>query len=193
MRLAPPALVLVALLGCPVDAVAEALAAHVPALALANGDFEAPPVGFGWYIVPDGGPDAAFGWASGAAPGAYLLANSVAAHFTAPTDGNQALLLSSAGWVRQDVPLPAAGPVTLRYQVLTGAYPGDGAGRLEVSLSLDGAPLASSTENTPTTPGMWEAHTLTAEAPHAGTLTVEFTATEGMSWLDAVHLVPTTP
>ncbi len=170
------------------DAVAEALAAHVSAPTLDNGDMELPVAEYGWYVVPSGGMGANFGWTTPAAPGNYLLATSVAAHFPAAASGAQALLLASAGTVSQSLAVDVPGTYALEFSLLTGTYPGDVPGDVRVSAALDGVEVAAWTGSTPSAAGVWEAHVLDVPIVAAGTLTVAATSVNGMPWVDAFRL-----
>ncbi len=170
------------------DAVAAALAAHVSTPTLDNGDMETPTADGGWYVVPSGGMDTSFGWTTTAAPGNYLLATSVAAHFTAAASGTQALLLNSAGTISQSLPIDTAGTYTLAFSLLTGSYPGDVPGDVRVSASLDGVEVAAWAGSTPSTPGVWETHLLEVPVAASGTLTIAATSVGGMPWVDAFVL-----
>lgn len=170
-----------------VDALAAALSAWDARLPLQNGSFEAPSVGYGWYIVPAGGLPSEFAWTSPAPEGSYLLADPIAAHFSAAADGGQALLLASAPSVEQAVPV-AAGPVTLSVDLLTGTYPGDTQGEVRAEILQGGVVLAAATWMTPLSAGVWVESTLSADVA-AGTVTVRLTSQSGMPWVDDVQLV----
>lgn len=171
-----------------VDALAAAIAARTEAAALVNGGFEAPPVDGGWYVVPADGLPAAFAWETGVGPGTYLLADPRAAHFAAAAEGRQALLLSSARELSQAVTAAESGTATLSWSLLTGTYPGDTVGTVEVALVVDRAVVAVTTVSTPATPGTWEAHTLSVPVEAGSSVVARFRSTGGMPWLDAVGL-----
>lgn len=172
-----------------VDALAGALAAWDTRLPLRNGSFEAPGVGYGWYVVPSDGPSSLFGWTTEAPDGVYLIADPVAAHFSRAADGSQALLLSSAGSVEQTNPVSSAGDIELSAFLLTGIYLGDTAGEVLAEIVQDGTVLASETWSTPATSGLWVESALSAEVL-AGDVTVRLSAVAGMPWIDDVRLLP---
>jgi hypothetical protein len=171
-----------------VEAVAAARIAFTSATSLQNGSFEAPPVDGGWYVVPSAGPPAELAWTSGASAGAYLLADPRAAHFPAAADGDQALLLGSAPWIAQEVTAEVTGMATLRYSLLTGTWPGDPPGTVDVVLSVDGVVVGRALDSTPSKSGIWEEHTLTASVREGEVVAVGFTSTGGQPWLDGVAL-----
>ncbi len=170
-----------------VGAVASGIEAYEAKLWLENGSFEAPEAATGWYVVPAEGMDVSFGWSTGAAPQAYVIADSRALHFSAAAEGEQALLLASVQWIQQEVGILRSGEqVELHFAALTGVHDGDTPGTFRAEFLLDGVPLASMDVDTPTTPGQWESHVLTARASTTGILDVRFENISGMSWLDAV-------
>lgn len=173
-----------------IDAVGKAIAMATNPLPLSNGSFEAT-AATPWYRVPAGGLPPSFVWTSGAAEGSYLVAAPGAAHFGAAADGNQALLLSSAGYIAQT--LGQATPDTTYYisfSLLTGTYPGDTAGRMSVQLFAGGNVLLSQSFDTPLAAGVWEEHILSVTAATAaeGELLLRFTNQSGMTWVDNVSI-----
>ncbi len=175
------------------DAVRTALSQFNPTtkpIAIANRSFESPKTS-AWYVVGTNGVDPSFGWSSAAQKGSYLLANSNAAHFTRAADGTQALLLSSAGSVWQDIGATQTNATyTVSFSLLTGKYPGDIRGTLSAQI-FDGAKMiASQNFTTPATRDSWQTFKLTANTVSqvSGDLTIRFTSTSGMPWLDNVSI-----
>ena len=174
-------------------AVEQAVANFQPAtrqVSVVNGSFEAQ-AATPWYIVPSSGLPASFGWNTAAGPGTYLLATSGAGHFSAAADGNNALLMSSAGSLWQDVGTTQVNTTyTVSFDLLTGKYKGDKQGSVTVEL-FDGSTLiGSKTVTSPSTRNFWQQYMLsvTTAAAVTGDLTIEFVNKSGSAWLDNVAL-----
>ncbi|MBN1773953.1 MAG: hypothetical protein JXB32_22025 [Deltaproteobacteria bacterium] len=170
-----------------VEALGAALAGFEASPRVANGSFERPAAPDGWYVVPAGGLPESFGWDTDAPAGTYFLADARAVHFEGAAHGAQALLVP--GRLEQSVGVLAAGVVhTLAFSLLAGTYPGDPAGTVLVEVREEDVALATRSLATPATPGVWESRTLDFTPAGVGSVTVRFSATAGMSWLDAVSL-----
>ena len=176
-----------------IQAVDQALLNFHPAtrpVSLVNGSFETPQAA-PWYVVPASGMPAGFGWNSAAGPGSYLLADSAAGHFSAAANGNDALLLASAGSIWQDVGTTQANTTyTVSFELLTGTYKGDTRGSVTVELFDGSTLLGTETVTSPSKRNVWQTYTLsvTTSAAVTGDLTVEFINDSGNAWLDNVTL-----
>ena len=159
-------------------------------VSLVNGSFETPQAA-PWYVVPSSGMPSSFGWNSAAGPGSYLLANSGAGHFSQAADGQDALLLASAGSLWQDVGTPQANTTyTMSFDLLTGKRAGDKRGSVTAELFAGSTLIGTETVTSPAKSNVWQRYTISVATSTVvtGDLTVEFVNDSGNPWLDNVIL-----
>ena len=79
---------------------------------------------------------------------------------------------------------------TVSFSLLTGKYPGDTQGSLTAQLFDGPNRIASQNFTTPATRDSWQTFKLTANTSSlvSGDLTIRFTSTSGMPWLDNVSI-----
>lgn len=176
------------------DAVQTAIAQFTAYGSLRNISFEAPSATSGWYIVPAGGMPAAFGWSNNFAPGSYVLATSNALHFTKAAAGSQALLLGTSRSISLNLgPTVADTTYKLKFSLLHDNYNGGPGGTVHAEILDCGYVIGAGDFSVPSRKNSWQTYTVTGRSPHGpgGILTIKFTGTSGMPWLDNISFSPT--
>ena len=175
-----------------VDAVQTAIAQFTAYGPLVNTSFETPSATSGWYIVPTGGMPAAFGWWNNFVPGSYVLATSTALHFSKAATGSQALLLGTSRSISQNLGRTVADTsYSLKFSLIRDNYNGGASGTIRAEILDCGNVIAAGDFSVPHKGNSWQTYTLTGRSPRApaGILTIKFTGTSGMPWLDDISLI----
>jgi hypothetical protein len=175
------------------DALQTAIAHFTATGPLVNTSLELPSATSGWYIVPTSGMPAAFGWWNNFAPGSYVLATSSALHFSKAAAGSQALLLSTSRSISQSLGRTLADATyRLKFSLLHDNYNGGTGGTIHAEILDCGYVIGAGDFSVPAKRNAWQTYTVTGRSPHApaGILSIKFTGTSGMPWLDNVSLSP---